>query len=121
MVDEDKRSPVGRTGGGLFEDDTTCWDTSHHCLIVTWVCKRVKSGGKQIKKSRINSQIKLDSAKVVDTVPCEIEDLVQCKDGKVVMCRCWKSKNFPYCDGSHSNHNNSYGDNVGPLIIQKKK
>lgn len=27
---------------------------------------------------------------------------------------------FPYCDGSHSKHNDETGDNVGPLIIKKK-
>ena len=33
--------------------------------------------------------------------------------------RCWKSKKFPYCDGSHAKHNSLTGDNVGPLIIKK--
>lgn len=28
---------------------------------------------------------------------------------------------FPYCDGSHNSHNNTSGDNVGPLIIKKKE
>jgi hypothetical protein len=26
---------------------------------------------------------------------------------------------FPYCDGSHTEHNKETGDNVGPLIIAK--
>ena len=76
---------------------------------------------KKSRKERINKEIKMDCAKVVDILPIEIEDLVECKDGKVVMCRCWKSKKFPYCDGSHTEHNSACGDNVGPLIIQKKK
>ena len=33
--------------------------------------------------------------------------------------RCWKSKKFPYCDGSHAKHNAETGDNVGPLIVKK--
>ena len=33
--------------------------------------------------------------------------------------RCWKSKKFPYCDGSHAKHNTVTGDNVGPLIVKK--
>ena len=33
--------------------------------------------------------------------------------------RCWKSKKFPYCDGSHAKHNTETGDNVGPLIVKK--
>merc|ERR1712117_166809 len=63
--------------------------------------------------ARINNQIKLDSPKVVDTV--EIEDL----GDKAVFCRCWKSKKFPYCDGSHAKHNELTGDNVAPLIVKK--
>lgn len=68
------------------------------------------SGGNQI-----NQGIKKDNPKVVDTY--DVEDL----GNKSVFCRCWKSKKFPYCDGSHAAHNNSTGDNVGPLIIQDSK
>ena len=50
-----------------------------------------------------------------------MEDMAQFKDGKLVMCRCWKSENFPYCDGSHVKHNKDCGDNCGPLIINTKK
>ena len=69
----------------------------------------------------------------------DIED-----SGKKVFCRCWKSKTFPYCDGSHAavrrtrkpvwqarcrrltrgsraQHNKATGDNVGPLIVTKAK
>lgn len=28
---------------------------------------------------------------------------------------------FPYCDGSHNAHNDTTGDNVGPLIVNKKE
>eukprot|EP01031_Cornospumella_fuschlensis_P027623 gene27623-33360_t len=80
--------------------------------------KDKKSDGPQAK--RVNHKIKLDNPKVVDTVKCaDMEDLAQYKDGKVVMCRCWKSETFPYCDGSHVKHNKETGDNVGPLIVQK--
>src|SRR5689334_19905214 len=75
---------------------------------------------KKPKKHVINLAVKKESAKVVDTVDCsvgEIEKIVQYKDGKVVMCRCWKSKSFPYCDGTHTTHNTENGDNIGPLII----
>ena len=32
---------------------------------------------------------------------------------KVAFCRCWKSKTFPYCDGSHRQIKPH--DNEGPL------
>jgi CDGSH-type Zn-finger protein len=72
-------------------------------------------------KGQVNNKVKKDEAKVVDVVDCnEIEKLVQFKDGKVVLCRCWKSDTFPYCNGAHVQHNKETGDNVGPLIIKKE-
>lgn len=66
-------------------------------------------------KAMINPDIKKDCDKVVDFVCCpDIED-------KLVMCRCWRSAKFPYCDGAHVKHNEATGDNVGPLIIKKDK
>ena len=47
----------------------------------------------------------------------ELEDL----GDKAVYCRCWRSKEFPFCDGAHAKHNEETGDNVGPLIIKKKE
>lgn len=73
-----------------------------------------------VKPVRINNKVKLEEAKVVDIVACaDMEDLAQFKDGKLVMCRCWKSQTFPYCDGSHVKHNKECNDNVGPLIVKK--
>lgn len=79
---------------------------------------------KEVKQSKlpvvINNKIKKNEPKVVDIVDCnEIENLVQYKDGKIVMCRCWKSDTFPYCNGAHVKHNKETGDNIGPLIIKK--
>ena len=36
---------------------------------------------------------------------------------KKAFCRCWKSKKFPYCDGSHRNicEPNSA---LGPVVIE---
>ncbi|KAK9880983.1 hypothetical protein WA026_014332 [Henosepilachna vigintioctopunctata] len=62
---------------------------------------------------KVNPKILKNSPKVVDTV--DVEDINE----KAVFCRCWRSKNWPYCDGSHGAHNNDTGDNVGPLIIKK--
>jgi CDGSH-type Zn-finger protein len=64
---------------------------------------------------QINPGIKKDTPKVVDNI--DVEDL----GNKAVFCRCWRSKKFPYCDGSHAKHNEATGDNVGPLIIQDSK
>ncbi|GMT19191.1 hypothetical protein PFISCL1PPCAC_10488, partial [Pristionchus fissidentatus] len=52
---------------------------------------------------------------VVNTV--DIEDITE----KKAYCRCWKSSKFPLCDGSHNAHNKETGDNLGPLIIDRKK
>ncbi|VIO92981.1 Uncharacterized hematopoietic stem/progenitor cells protein MDS029, putative [Brugia malayi] len=65
------------------------------------------------KKARLNSKIKLFTDKVAETV--DLEDIGE----KKVFCRCWKSNNWPYCDGSHNKHNEITGDNVGPLIVKK--
>ncbi|KAI7801601.1 CDGSH iron-sulfur domain-containing protein 1 isoform X2 [Triplophysa rosa] len=70
--------------------------------------------GQSDPKSRINQTINKDSPKVVHSF--DVEDI----GNKVVYCRCWRSKKFPYCDGAHSKHNEETGDNVGPLIIKKR-
>jgi CDGSH-type Zn-finger protein len=36
---------------------------------------------------------------------------------QVQVCRCFASKTFPFCDGSHNAHNKATGDNVGPVVI----
>ncbi|KAL3276918.1 hypothetical protein HHI36_012286 [Cryptolaemus montrouzieri] len=63
---------------------------------------------------KVNPKILKNSPKVVDTI--DVEDINE----KAVFCRCWRSKNWPYCDGSHGSHNTETGDNVGPLIIKKE-
>jgi len=67
------------------------------------------------KKARCNAKIKLECDKVVDSQ--DIEDVGE----KKAYCRCWKSKKFPLCDGSHNAHNKETGDNVGPLIISNSQ
>lgn len=33
-------------------------------------------------------------------------------------CRCWQSKNFPYCDGSHRQYNATHDDHLGPVLVR---
>uniref|UniRef100_H2RF39 CDGSH iron-sulfur domain-containing protein 2 n=1 Tax=Pan troglodytes TaxID=9598 RepID=H2RF39_PANTR len=71
---------------------------------------------KQQKDSLINLKIQKENPKVVNEI--NIEDLCLTK---AAYCRCWRSKTFPTCDGSHNKHNELTGDNVGPLILKKKE
>merc|ERR1712110_388928 len=50
-----------------------------------------------------------------------IEDLTQyfTQDGEKKFCRCFASKNFPFCDGSHVELNKQGITNAGPLVIKK--
>uniref|UniRef100_A0A914VY31 Iron-binding zinc finger CDGSH type domain-containing protein n=1 Tax=Plectus sambesii TaxID=2011161 RepID=A0A914VY31_9BILA len=75
----------------------------------------VFSTGKSAERCRVNHNHCLDSAKIVDIV--DVEDIGQKKS----FCRCWKSKTFPACDGSHAEHNKLTGDNVGPLVVNNTK
>lgn len=68
----------------------------------------------KLKRGRVNFEIDMSNPKIVNSV--DIEDI----GNKAVFCRCWKSKKFPYCDGSHNKHNEECGDNVGPLVVKRK-
>ncbi|XP_034487008.1 CDGSH iron-sulfur domain-containing protein 2 homolog [Drosophila innubila] len=65
------------------------------------------------KNGRCNNHVRKHEAKVVDMI--DVEDIAE----KAAFCRCWKTKNWPYCDGSHAEHNKQTGDNVGPVVIKK--
>ncbi|XP_038620584.1 CDGSH iron-sulfur domain-containing protein 2-like [Tachyglossus aculeatus] len=71
---------------------------------------------KQQKDSLINLKIQKENPKVVNEI--NIENLCLTK---AAYCRCWRSKLFPACDGSHNKHNELMGDNVDPLILKKKE
>ncbi|CAG5126421.1 unnamed protein product [Candidula unifasciata] len=73
------------------------------------------------KAGPINHIIRKDEKKVTDVV--DVEDLLSMikPGGKISFCRCWKSQDWPYCDGVHKEHNKCTGDNVGALNIVRKK
>ncbi|KAF5298289.1 hypothetical protein FQR65_LT09800 [Abscondita terminalis] len=71
--------------------------------------------GRPKPDAAINPCILKDNPKVVDSF--DIEDISE----RVCFCRCWRSKNWPYCDGSHGKHNKETGDNVGPVVIKVNK
>ncbi|CAG4918696.1 unnamed protein product [Colias eurytheme] len=59
----------------------------------------------------MNHSIQKDRKPVVDFI--DIEDIPD----KAPLCRCWKRKKFPYCDGFHNAHNIMTGDNTGPILV----
>ncbi|UYV74825.1 CISD1 [Cordylochernes scorpioides] len=75
----------------------------------------IKMKSKKESKDVCNPCIDKECQKIVHTK--DIEEL----GDKTCFCRCWRSKKFPLCDGSHNAHNEATGDNVGPLIIKKKE
>ncbi|CAH1381233.1 hypothetical protein MTP99_005216 [Tenebrio molitor] len=70
--------------------------------------------GRPQPSGRVNTKILTDNPKVVDMI--DIEDISE----KAAFCRCWKTKNWPYCDGSHGAHNKETGDNLGPVVVKRK-
>lgn len=96
------------------EQLTTIVPVAVAAVVGTYLVSRYFSGGRSGSKGQVNLTINKDSPKVVHSF--DMEDI----GSKAVYCRCWRSKKFPYCDGSHAKHNEETGDNVGPLIIKKK-
>jgi len=76
-------------------------------IYVIWQAMRPKIG-------LVNPGIEKDKDKVVNSM--DIEDI----GDSIAFCRCWRSKKFPLCDGSHSTHNKQMGDNVGPVCVKRK-
>ncbi|KAI8129291.1 hypothetical protein FF38_14215 [Lucilia cuprina] len=75
-------------------------------------CPAARKGGCP-KAGICNQSVRKHEAKVVDMI--DIENIAE----KAAFCRCWKTKNWPYCDGSHGEHNKQTGDNVGPVVLKR--
>ncbi|KAL2088624.1 hypothetical protein ACEWY4_015523 [Coilia grayii] len=107
--------PVVSSGFRISKEQlTTVIPVAVAAVVGTYLVSRYFSGVRSGSKGQINLTVNKVSPKVVHSF--DIEDI----GTKAVYCRCWRSKKFPYCDGSHAKHNEETGDNVGPLIIKKK-
>mmetsp|Transcript_7976 Transcript_7976/g.14164 ORF Transcript_7976/g.14164 Transcript_7976/m.14164 type:complete len:92 (-) Transcript_7976:175-450(-) len=77
----------------------------------------VKGNGKRAMCSQVTRMVVLNpqgSGK-------EMKEVKEMKPGdKASYCRCWASKKFPLCDGSHNAHNKEAGDNIGPIVVDVK-
>ncbi|XP_019878568.1 CDGSH iron-sulfur domain-containing protein 2 homolog [Aethina tumida] len=112
--------PIPDTIGGWFKLGIKDW-----CALVpptaalaglTYVTYRAFCPhGRPQPTGIVNPKILKSNPKVVDTI--DVEDIAE----KAAFCRCWRSKNWPYCDGAHGTHNKECGDNVGPIVVKKSK
>lgn len=111
--------PIPSTFGGFLKLSGGEWVQLVPLVVTTSVAvylvvsALIPSKPKKKEHEWLNKTIEKEKAKVADTF--QIEDL----GDKMVFCRCWKSKKFPYCDGSHNEHNKETGDNVGPIIVKR--
>jgi CDGSH-type Zn-finger protein len=48
---------------------------------------------------------------------CPMREELVLDSERVALCRCWQSKKFPYCDGSHREYNRLNDDQLGPVIV----
>lgn len=97
-------------------------DVAHLAIVTGAIGATVHFGilpllEKDPKDGQINKDIMKEKPKVVEVV--NVEDIPFKEKDRVCYCRCWRSKSWPYCDGSHNAHNTLTGDNVAPLVIKK--
>uniref|UniRef100_A0A2C9LTL3 CDGSH iron-sulfur domain-containing protein 2 homologue n=1 Tax=Biomphalaria glabrata TaxID=6526 RepID=A0A2C9LTL3_BIOGL len=79
--------------------------------MIHTICSRRRR--RAVPKPKVNLSLMKEDPKVVTQM--DIEDL----GDKIAFCRCWRSKKFPLCDGSHNQHNEETKDNVGPLLLRR--
>ena len=57
---------------------------------------------------------------VVNSKKHPVKEIVDLKEGnRLAICRCWQSKSFLFCDGAHRQWNESTGDSLGPIIVER--
>ncbi|KAL2097495.1 hypothetical protein ACEWY4_006702 [Coilia grayii] len=114
-----KKLPLPETVGGFARLTVSEWLRLLPLLgilaLLGYLTIRPFLPKKKQKDCIINLKIQKETRPVVNEI--DIEDL---SSTKVCYCRCWRSKRFPVCDGSHKKHNQLTGDNVGPLVLKKK-
>ncbi|XP_047002124.1 CDGSH iron-sulfur domain-containing protein 2 homolog isoform X1 [Schistocerca americana] len=110
--------PIPKTFEGWSKLEVRDWTTliplGASIAAVTFLTYKAFGPGSK-KTNMINPDIRKDLAKVADVF--DIEDI----GDKVSFCRCWRSKKFPYCDGTHNKVNQETGDNVGPVVLKHKE
>uniref|UniRef100_A0A8C6G2I1 CDGSH iron-sulfur domain-containing protein 2 n=1 Tax=Moschus moschiferus TaxID=68415 RepID=A0A8C6G2I1_MOSMO len=87
------------------------------CTLTTWLPYTLSIPPEEKGKmdSLINLQIQKENPKVVNEII--IEDFCL---PKAAYCRCWRSKTFLACDGSHSKHSELTGSDMCSRILKKK-
>eukprot|EP00304_Pavlova_gyrans_P013376 CAMPEP_0206036154 /NCGR_PEP_ID=MMETSP1466-20131121/2576_1 /ASSEMBLY_ACC=CAM_ASM_001126 /TAXON_ID=44452 /ORGANISM="Pavlova gyrans, Strain CCMP608" /LENGTH=103 /DNA_ID=CAMNT_0053410595 /DNA_START=32 /DNA_END=343 /DNA_ORIENTATION=+ len=79
----------------------------------------VRRFGPAQSSGHINQSVDKDKDKVATMCKLnDVEDILKDKPA-AAYCRCWRSKTFPMCDGSHAAFNKATGDNTGPLVFKK--
>ncbi|GFN94957.1 Cdgsh iron sulfur domain-containing protein 2 [Plakobranchus ocellatus] len=110
---------VPKTFGGFSKLSGEDWVNLVPLVLCTAVFVmaifRIFLGGSRKKNAlpKVNQSIMKEDPKVVTQM--DIEDIGE----KIAFCRCWRSKKFPLCDGTHNKHNAEANDNVGPLLLRR--
>ncbi|KAM7439895.1 CDGSH iron-sulfur domain-containing protein 2 [Porites harrisoni] len=115
-----KSLPIPSTFGGFAKLSGNEWVQLVPFVVTTSVVVYLvisailpSKPSKKADANWVNKTEQKEKEKVADII--QIEDLGE----KTAYCRCWKSKKFPLCDGSHNQHNKETGDNVGPLVCKR--